>query len=150
LGQVIPTKIYGIQCVPLRVIPDDRGAVLHMLRSDAPHFSSFGEVYFSEINSGIVKAWKRHLKMTQYFAVPVGRVLFVFQDNRPNSPSHGTTQEVILGRPDAYSLLIVPPMIWYGFKGMAECSSLIANCASLTHELGESEKSELSPMGYQW
>lgn len=146
MGQVIN----GVQSIPLRVISDDRGAVLHMLRNDSPHFSSFGEVYFSEINPGIIKAWKRHLRMTQYFAVPVGRVLFVLQDNRPNSPSYGATQEVILGRPDAYSLLIVPPLIWYGFKGVAENSSLITNCSNLSHDPSESERADSGPIAYEW
>lgn len=146
MGQVID----GIQCIPLRIISDDRGAVLHMLRGDAPHFSRFGEVYFSEINSGVIKAWKRHLKMTQYFTVPMGRVLFVLQDNRPESPSCGVTQEIILGRPDAYFLLIVPPLIWYGFKGMAECSSLIANCSNFSHDPSESERANSGPIAYEW
>src|SRR5438128_1654836 len=66
---------------PLRIIADDRGAVLHMLRADSPFFTGFGEVYFSETRSGTVKPWKRHRRMTQRLAVPVGRMLFAILDN---------------------------------------------------------------------
>ena len=74
--------IEGVLIKPLSVFSDGRGKVMQMLRSDAPFFKHFGEVYFSIVNPGIVKGWKRHLKMTQHFAVPVGNIKLVFYDNR--------------------------------------------------------------------
>ncbi len=134
--------IDGVTLTPLRVIVDSRGAVLHMLRGDSTVLSGIGEVYFSEINPGIVKAWKRHRRMTQRLAVPVGRVKFVLFDDRPASPSRGRLVEIDMGRPDAYQLLVVPPGIWYGWKNVAPTASLVANCADLAHEQGESEQSD--------
>lgn len=144
--------IHDIVLTPLNVIADERGAVLHMLRCDRAPFGQFGEVYFSEATAGVVKGWKRHKRMTQNFAVPVGTMKVVLFDDRPDSPSFGTIQEVLLGRPDAYRLLTVPPMIWYGFKALGDDSALMANCASIPHEPLEGETVPLSTQGipYVW
>lgn len=131
--------IDGMTVPPLKVIGDHRGAVLHMLRADSQWFRGFGEIYFSKILPGIVKAWKRHLRMFQHFTVPVGRVRFAFYDNRPESSTAGRTVEIELGRPDDYKLLIVPPKVWCGFQGLGTTPSLIANRANLPHDPSESE-----------
>ena len=134
--------IAGVEIRPLRIIPAAGGPVLHMLKAQDPEFTVFGEVYCSEVEPLAVKAWKRHKLMTQHFIVPVGRVLFVLYDDRENSPSQGTVLECELGRPDAYSLLTLPPMLWYGFKGLASAPSLIVNCADLAHQPDESQRAD--------
>lgn len=148
----LTTAISGVLLVPLRQIPDERGVVLHMLREDASFFTRFGEIYFSEIRPWVVKAWRRHARMTQRFAVPAGRVQFALFDARPDSTANGQSLTVVLGRPDAYQLLVVPPLIWYGFQGVADVPSIIANCPDLAHDPTESEASEQCPglPGYQW
>src|SRR5436853_7887070 len=97
----VDTRAGSVLAVPLRVIGDERGAVLHMLRADSPVFTKFGEVYFSEVKSGSVKAWKRHRHMTQRLTVPVGRVLFAVFDNRAESSDPHKVVEYEIGRPDA-------------------------------------------------
>lgn len=133
------TAIEGVMVQPLRQILDDRGAVLHMLRRDSPLFKGFGEIYFSQTNPGVIKAWKRHRLMRQNFAVPVGLLLLVVHDDRPESTTCGQTLEIILGRPDDYQLVHLPPMVWYGFQGIASTPTLLANCANLPHDPTESE-----------
>ncbi len=144
--------INGVSARPLRVIPAQGGPVLHMLRADDPEFTAFGEVYCSEVEPDAVKAWKRHQLMTQHFIVPVGRILFALYDDRPDSPTCGAMLEYTLGRPDAYSLLTIPPLIWYGFKGLATHPSLIVNCANLAHQANESERAavDASFIPYVW
>lgn len=131
--------IAGIAITPLRQITDDRGAVLHMLRADSPDFSRFGECYFSVVNPGAIKAWKRHLRQTQNLAVPMGRARFVFCDRRADSPTQGRIEVLELGRPDSYLRLRIPPLVWYGFTCVGDAPALIANCADMPHEAGESE-----------
>lgn len=144
--------INGVSLRPLRVIPAPGGPVLHMLRAGDPEFTVFGEVYASEVEPGAVKAWKRHKLMTQHFSVPVGRVLFVLYDDRPDSPTRGQIKEYELGRPDAYSLLTLPPLVWYGFKGLGAYPSLIVNCTDMPHTPEESERAEIGASGppYAW
>ena len=124
--------IKDIIITPLKQIIDERGKVMHMLRSDSPHFQNFGEIYFSTISPGAVKAWHKHKKMTLNYAVPYGNIKFVLFDDRPDSSSNGEIIEIYLG-PDNYFLVTVPPGIWNGFKGIYNKSSLVANCSTIPH-----------------
>jgi dTDP-4-dehydrorhamnose 3,5-epimerase len=146
--------IHDVGVHALRVIEDARGAVMHMVRADADWFDGFGEVYFSEVQPGVVKAWKRHLRITQRFAVPVGRMRLVIYDNRETSPTRGQIQVLELGRPDAYRLVVVPPLLWYGFAAIGDHAALMVNCASMPHDPAESEQLDLGSAAgmipYDW
>lgn len=146
------SSINGVSLTPLRQILDDRGAVLHMLRADAEEFTVFGECYFSEIKPGFFKAWKRHLRQTQNLAVPVGRAKFVLLDDRSDSVTKGTLMELILGRPDCYCRLRIPPGIIYGFECISEEIALVVNCADEPHDPLESEVIDTSSLEsiYSW
>jgi dTDP-4-dehydrorhamnose 3,5-epimerase len=143
--------IDGVRVTPLRQILDERGKVMHMLRADAPHFTSFGEIYFSGVYAGAVKAWHLHHRMTLNYAVPHGRIKFVLYDDRTDSPTKGEVQEVFLG-PDNYCLVTVPPLVWNGFKGMGHDMAVVANCASIPHDPTEIERRPPSDpsIPYDW
>jgi dTDP-4-dehydrorhamnose 3,5-epimerase len=128
--------IEGVKITPLRQIPDERGKIMHMLRSDAPGFPGFGEIYFSCVYPGAIKGWHIHKRMTLNYAVPLGNIKFVLYDDRENSKTRGTVQELFLG-PDNYSLVTVPPLVWNGFKGIGTETAIVANCASLAHDPDE-------------
>jgi dTDP-4-dehydrorhamnose 3,5-epimerase len=131
--------IEGLIFTELRQIVDGRGAVLHMMRSDAADFTTFGECYFSETIPGAVKAWKCQREQTQNLAVPVGRARFVIYDMREASSTCGNLQIFELGRPDAYGRLRIPPGLWYGFSCIGAVPALVVNCADRTHNPADSE-----------
>lgn len=150
------TKIYGVKLQPLQIIPTQGGPVLHMLRSDyalMPNFPhGFGELYFSEVTYGAIKAWKLHTIQNQLFAVPFGVMQFVLFDARDNSPSHGEVLTLTLGRPDHYMLLSIPCGIWYGFKALSNPCALLCNCADIAHDPNESQRLDLNSkvIPYSW
>jgi dTDP-4-dehydrorhamnose 3,5-epimerase len=146
------SMIEGVTLFPLREIGDERGAVLHMFRSDSPEFTTFGECYFSEVLPGAIKAWKRHSLQTQNLAVPVGRIRIVMFDNRTSSTSQNRLEIIELGRPDAYLRIRIPPGIWYGFTCISSEKALLANCADIPHQLSESETMSInqSIIPYHW
>lgn len=133
--------IDGVIVTPLRQIVDERGKVMHMLRCDAAHFSSFGEVYFSSVHPGAIKGWHIHHKMVLNYAVPLGQIKFVLYDERPQSPTVGEVQELFMG-PDNYCLVTVPPLVWNGFKGIGTETAVVANCASIPHDPTEIERKD--------
>ena len=93
-------EIEGIIIQQLKQIDDKRGSILHMLKNDSNLFKQFGEIYFSEIHSGLVKAWKRHKKQSQNLVVPLGKIWLVIYDDRPKSNTHGKIAQYKLGRPE--------------------------------------------------
>lgn len=125
--------IKGVIVTPLKQIIDERGKVMHMLRSDASHFIKFGEIYFSFVHKGAVKGWHLHKKMNLNYAVPFGKIKLVLYDDREKSPTKGEVVEMFLG-PDNYNLVTIPPNVWNGVKGIGEAGSIIANCATLAHD----------------
>jgi dTDP-4-dehydrorhamnose 3,5-epimerase len=105
--------IDGVLITPLKQILDERGKVMHMLRSDASHFQGFGEIYFSCVYPGAIKAWHLHKKMALNYAVPYGRIKLVLYDDREGSGTRGEIQEIFMGI-DNYCLVTIPPLVWNG------------------------------------
>ena len=128
-----------IKLSPLKTIEDNRGSVKHMLRNDSPCFLGMGELYISTVKFRAVKAWKRHLKMTQNIAVPIGTIKIVLFDNRSLGFKEAQIQEIELGE-ENYQLLHIPPMIWYGFCGLSKTDGLIVNCADIVYDSDEVER----------
>mgnify|MGYP001595501162 CR=1 FL=1 len=143
--------IDGVMVTLLRQFMDERGRVMQMLRSDSPTFRQFGEIYFSCVYPGAVKAWHIHKTMTLNYAVPHGQIKLVLYDDRPGSPTRGELQEFFIGT-DNYCLVTVPPMVWNGFKGIGGETAIVANCASIPHDPDEIErKSVFDPsIPYDW
>lgn len=128
--------IEGVVVHPLRQIPDERGMVMHMLRSSDPHFVGFGEIYFSTVWPGAIKGWHLHKTMVLNYAVPCGRIKLVLYDGREASRTRGELMELFIGE-DAYALVQVPALVWNGFKGIGTGPALVANCASIPHDPDE-------------
>ena len=143
--------IAGVQIVPLQRVPDERGTILHMLRRSDPHFQQFGEIYFSTVYRGVVKGWHRHRDMTLNYACVFGRIKLVLFDERPDSPTRNELIEIFLG-PDNHSLVVIPPDVWNGFKGMSDPFAIVANCC--THEHDPCRSTRLDPfknhIPYEW
>ena len=137
--QISGLPIAGVSVRQVKVIPDERGKVFHMLRADDLHFDVFGEIYFSGVFEGAVKAWHIHRTMTLNYAVPHGTIDLVLYDDRPDSPTHGSLMKIRTGA-DSYRLITVPPMVWNGFKGIGSGLNIVANCASIPHDPTEIER----------
>jgi dTDP-4-dehydrorhamnose 3,5-epimerase len=131
--------IEGVQVIPLRRIPDERGTIFHMLKCTDPHFQQFGEVYFSTAYQGVIKGWHRHVEMTLNYACIFGRVKLVLYDDRAGSATRGEIVEIFLG-PDQYSLVVIPPQVWNGYKGMSDPFAIIANCCTHAHDPARSTR----------
>lgn len=131
--------IHEVQVIPLKRIPDERGTVYHMLKRTDPHFLQFGEIYFSTAYPGVVKGWHRHREMTLNYACIYGRIKLALYDDRDGSPTRGEVMELFLG-PDDYSLVVIPPGVWNGFKGMSEPYAIVANCSTIPHDPSRSER----------
>ncbi|GHV79555.1 hypothetical protein AGMMS49944_13460 [Spirochaetia bacterium] len=135
MGSVID----GVLVTPLKEIENPKGNILHIMKKGDPGYVEFGEVYFSTIHNGLIKAWKRHSRMTLNLVCPVGAIRFVLYDDRPNSITSNVFQEVVLARGKNYARLTIPPGIWMGFTGISEEESLLLNFADIQHDPVEQE-----------
>lgn len=128
--------IDGVEIFPLKRLQDERGMVMHMLRSDDAHFQGFGEIYFSVIYPGIIKGWHVHSRMIINYAVLVGNIKLVLYDQRGGSRTHGKLQEIVFGQIN-YQLVRVPPGVVNGFTAVGGETAIVANAASIPHDPAE-------------
>jgi dTDP-4-dehydrorhamnose 3,5-epimerase len=132
-----------ILITPLKRIALAGGDVLHAMKRDDPGYVDFGEAYFSIVENYTIKAWKRHLRMTLNFIVPVGIVHFVFIDDL------GCIREELVGA-DNYVRLTIPPQIWFGFRGKTPPYSLLMNIADIPHDPDEIERMSVNEFKFNW
>ena len=131
-------------CVtPLKRISVTGGDVLHAMKKSDAGYVDFGEAYFSLVEFGAIKAWKRHLQMTLNLVVPIGEVQFVLID------SVGLIREERIGE-GHYARLTIPPGIWFGFQGVSKKIALLLNIADIEHSPDEVERKELDEVKYDW
>ena len=133
----------GIVLTPLKRIYNPKGDILHAMKRSDMDFSGFGEVYFSMINLGSVKGWKKHNEMTLNLVVVSGEIEFVIYDEGAKTFFNVTLSQ------DNYQRLTVKPNLWMAFKGLKE-GSMLMNLASIEHDASESENLELSKIEYAW
>src|SRR4030067_3641967 len=89
--------IDGVKIKKLKVIPDERGRLMEMLRSDDELFIKFGQAYMTTAYPGVVKAWHYHKKQIDNFAAVKGMMKVVLYDNRKDSATHGEANEFFMG-----------------------------------------------------
>lgn len=132
---------------PLRQIPTPGGDIRHGLKAEEESFAGFGEAYFSLVDKGFVKGWKRHNRMTLNLIVPIGLIQFRVVDDVAH-----TSEDFLLG-PDApgqYGRLTVPPGLWLAFGGVGEGCNMLLNVASLQHDPLEADRTDMDAFAWDW
>ena len=142
--------IEELQVNELSIIPTDKGDVLHALKESDDSFFGFGELYFSEINQGVIKGWKRHKEMTMNLMVPSGEVKIVVYDGRLASLTRGIFNKFIISRHKNYQRLSVPPGVSIAFQGIAKGTSQVMNFSNIMHDPNEVENIDLDEIKYNW
>ena len=118
--------IEGVKVRKLRHIPDERGYLMEMLRSDWEEYDKFGQVYITAVYPGVVKGWHYHKIQTDHFICVHGMAKVVLYDGREGSPTHGEVNEFFMGQQNPM-LLKIPPGVMHGFKGISQEMALIVN-----------------------
>jgi dTDP-4-dehydrorhamnose 3,5-epimerase len=143
--------IDGVKIIPLKTFLDERGLVRHMLKCTDPHFTHFGEIYFSEIFPHAIKGWHVHRRMELNYAAISGNIKLVLYDDRATSPTYKELQEIFIGESN-YVLVKIPPHVVNGFKAVGDKPAIVANCSDIPHDPDEIERIDPfdKTIGYTW
>lgn len=129
--------IHGVQMKELKVLTDDRGFLMEMLREDDRLFERFGQVYITGCLRGVAKAWHYHKEQADHFVCVAGTALVVLYDGRENSPTRGMVQEFTLTSPPMQDpvpvLLKIPPLVVHGFTAIDGDEARILNIPTLPY-----------------
>mgnify|MGYP001172226135 CR=1 FL=1 len=118
--------IDGVKIKELKIIPDERGRLMEILRRDDEVFEKFGQVYITTAKPGVVKAWHYHKVQRDNFCCVKGKIRLGLYDARKSSQTFGETLDMVLTL-DAPKLVSIPPLVYHGFKGIADEESMIIN-----------------------
>jgi dTDP-4-dehydrorhamnose 3,5-epimerase len=145
--------IAGVTLKPLKVVPDERGYLMEILRADDPFFEKFGQAYLTVVYPGVVKGWHWHKVQTDHFCVVKGMAKVVLYDRRPESATHGEINEYFLGERNP-SLLVIPQGVLHGMKGIGTEPALLLNLPTEVYRYADPDEYRVAPhegeVPYDW
>jgi dTDP-4-dehydrorhamnose 3,5-epimerase len=145
--------IDGVIVKKLKLIPDERGYLMEMLRADDPFFQKFGQVYLTVAYPGVVKGWHYHKVQTDHFVGVSGMIKVVLYDNRKESKTYGEVNEFFMGELNPM-LLVIPPMVTHGMKGTGTKPGMIINCPTEVYNYDDPDEHRIDPhdndIPYDW
>ena len=89
--------IHDVIITPLKIINDDRGKVMHMLRSDSKVFKNLVR-YIFQLFTKIKLKDGTFIKSVLNYTCVTGEVKLVLFDDRLDSPTKNKYQEIILSQ----------------------------------------------------
>ena len=145
--------IDGVTIKNLRLIPDERGRLMEILRSDDKEFSKFGQVYVTTAYPGVVKAWHCHKLQDDNMTAISGMVKIVLYDGRDGNPTQGVINEFFIGDHN-HILLHIPKYVWHGFKCVGDHEAMIVNVVTECYSYDEPDEyrkpAHGSDIPYDW
>jgi len=145
--------IDGVTVRNLRLISDERGRLMEMLRADDKEFSKFGQVYVTTAYPGVVKAWHCHKLQDDNMTALSGMVKLVLYDDRDDSPTRGVVNEFFIGDHN-HILLHIPRFVWHGFKCISDREAMIVNVVTECYNYDNPDEYRKPPHGsdipYDW
>jgi dTDP-4-dehydrorhamnose 3,5-epimerase len=145
--------IHDVRVKPLRVIPDERGRLMEILRRDDPFFEGFGQVYMTTTYPGVIKAWHFHMLQNDNIAVVKGMLKLVLYDGRENSSTKNELNEFFLGEHNPL-LVHVPNNIYHGWKCISSEEALAINCVTEPYDYKKPDEYRLpfntAEIPYDW
>ncbi|MBU0758973.1 MAG: dTDP-4-dehydrorhamnose 3,5-epimerase family protein [Candidatus Omnitrophica bacterium] len=131
--------IHGVQIKKLKIIPDERGRLMEILRSDEEIFQKFGQVYMTTAFSGVTKAWHYHKKQDDHFTCISGVMKLALYDSREGSPTKGEVNDFTISL-DNPSLVKIPKLVYHGFKCVSDKEAVVINVPTMTYNYKEPDE----------
>ncbi|MBN2452741.1 MAG: dTDP-4-dehydrorhamnose 3,5-epimerase family protein [Candidatus Omnitrophica bacterium] len=131
--------IDGVKVKKLRVITDDRGRLMEILRCDDAIFEKFGQVYMTTAFPGVVKAWHYHKKQDDNFTCISGTMRLALFDARKKSPTYGEVNDFVIS-PENPMLVHIPKEIYHGFKCVSDSEAVVINTVTLPYNSKDADE----------
>ncbi|MGD0274580.1 MAG: dTDP-4-dehydrorhamnose 3,5-epimerase family protein [Syntrophales bacterium] len=145
--------IDGVIIKKLKVIPDERGHLMEILRADDSMFSRFGQVYMTTAYPGVAKGWHYHKVQQDNMTVIRGMMKIVLYDSRKDSPTYGEVNVFFAGCHNPI-LVHIPPYVFHGFKCISEEEAIVVNIPTEMYNYNEPDEFRVSPhdndIPYDW
>ena len=145
--------IDGVQVKNLKVLPDERGLLMEILRSDEAIYEKFGQAYITVVKPRVVKGWHYHKFQTDHFVGLHGEPKVVLYDARKASPTFGAVNEFVLGMKNPL-LVKIPTYVYHGFTAIGNEDAMILNLPTEVYHYKEPDEFRADPftkeIPYDW
>ena len=144
--------IEGVKIKKLKVIPDERGRLMEILRCDDEIFQKFGQVYMTTNYPGVIKAWHYHKKQTDNVCCLKGMIKMALYDPR-ETKTKGEINEFFIGEYNPM-LVSIPQKVYHGWKCISETESIVISIPTEPYNYKEPDEYRLPPdtkeIPYDW
>lgn len=145
--------IEGVNVKKLKIIPDERGRLMEILRRDDEIFEKFGQVYMTTAKPGVVKAWHYHKKQMDNFTCIHGKMRLALYDARKSSPTYKEINDFTISLEDPM-LVTIPKGVYHGFKCISAEEAVVINTPTRPYDYKKPDEYRLDPydndIPYDW
>jgi dTDP-4-dehydrorhamnose 3,5-epimerase len=145
--------IKDVEVKRLKLIPDERGRLMEILRCDEDIFTKFGQVYLTTTYPGVVKAWHFHKKQDDFIICVKGMLKLVLYDDRAGSATKGEVNQFFIGDYNP-TLVKVPRTVYHGWKCISTEEALVINVPTEAYDPKEPDEYRLdahkNDIPYDW
>ena len=145
--------IDGVKTKKLRIVPDERGRLMEILRNDDELFLQFGQVYLTTTYPGVVKAWHLHKEQTDNVACIHGMVKLVLYDPREQSSTYQQVDQFYIGLHNPL-LVQIPMGVYHGWMCVSTEEAVIVNVPTKCYVHDNPDEFRLDPhendIPYDW
>ena len=145
--------IDGVKTKQLKVLPDERGRLMEILRRDESLFLKFGQVSMTTTYPNVVKAWHKHEKQTDSVACLQGMIKMALYDAREKSSTFKEVNEFYLGIHNPL-LIQIPAGVYHGWMCVSQEEAIIINIPTEPYNHDQPDEQRLDPhendIPYDW
>ena len=145
--------IDGVYVKKLKIIPDDRGRLMEILRADEEIFKGFGQVYMTTAYPGVAKAWHGHRFQTDSFTCIRGKMRLGLYDAREGSKTYKEVNDFVISLDDPM-LVQIPALVYHGFKCVSAEEAVVINNVTKPYNYKEPDEIRIdaydNDIPYDW
>ena len=153
MSKIKSKLISGVVVKKLKVVRDDRGRLMEILRCDDSIFKKFGQCYITTAYPGVIKAWHYHKLQDDHFTCVKGTIRLALYDSRKQSPTYGLLNEFILNL-DNPLLVKIPRGVYHGFKAEGSEEAMVINIPTKAYNPSQPDELRISyddpGINYDW
>ena len=142
--------IAGVKVKKLKVIPDERGRLMEILRVSETEAKP-QQVYLTTAYENVVKdkeSFHMHKNQTDFFCCVKGKIKLVLVDTRQDSKTKDEINEFDIGE-ENFSLVTIPKRVLHAFKSL-KGESFIINCIDPEYNRENPDEVRIKNKYYDW
>lgn len=131
-GEILAGHLDGVRVARPTVHVDHRGALLEIFTAEEFWDVPYAYAYQTSVRPGMLKGWFQHHQKLDRYHIVSGELLVLLYDDRPESPTRGQLQKLVIGETSGVRGVLIPQRIWHLSYNVGQGDAILLNFPS-TH-----------------